>query len=381
MVYISGGTVHGENGAARAADILVDGASVVQIAGSVDPPPGCEHIRAEGLHVYPGFVLPVCSVGVRDASSPESDDTEDLSPLNPHLQVRYALNIGMVKDQHFANVGITSFGLSPGMETLISGNMALVSVGGETAAEAVIADDIGLKGNYTGMVIEHYKTKKNGPSTHMAMFSLLDGALRDALAYSKKDAPDYDDRHESLLPLLRGEKPLFVNAYTQQEIEAMLELKEKYSLRLVLLGAYEADRCAEKIVTSGTPVVLGELTNQFAMYRYETDLEKLITLSRSGLELSLSSSGDYAYLPAYDQLLWSAALLRQAGAGADEVIDMMTVRPARALGVSRLVGSLEEGKRADLILCTGNPAARYDSRIVLAMAGGKKIARSGEAEK
>ena len=58
---------------------------------------------------------------------------------------------------------------------------------------------------------------------------------------------------------------------------------------------------------------------------------------------------------------------------------MMTIRPAEALGVDTLVGSLEAGKQADVIICRGNPAARFDNYIDETIVAGKTVFRREEA--
>ena len=60
-----------------------------------------------------------------------------------------------------------------------------------------------------------------------------------------------------------------------------------------------------------------------------------------------------------------------AGATGTEIMDMMTVQPAQALGVDHLVGSLEAGKQADFIICRGNPAERFDNFIDQTIVAGR----------
>ena len=57
---------------------------------------------------------------------------------------------------------------------------------------------------------------------------------------------------------------------------------------------------------------------------------------------------------------------------------MMTIRPAEALGVDDLVGSLEAGKQADMIICRGNPAVRFDNYIDETIVAGKTTFRREE---
>ena len=78
-----------------------------------------------------------------------------------------------------------------------------------------------------------------------------------------------------------------------------------------------------------------------------------------------------AYPPADEQLLWMAARMSAAGAQGHELMDMMTIEPARALGVEHLVGSIEAGKQADLIICRGNPAVRFDNYVERTIVAGR----------
>ena len=50
---------------------------------------------------------------------------------------------------------------------------------------------------------------------------------------------------------------------------------------------------------------------------------------------------------------------------------MVTICPAQALGVDSMVGSLEAGKQADIIICRGNPAVRFDHYIDETIVAGK----------
>lgn len=68
-----------------------------------------------------------------------------------------------------------------------------------------------------------------------------------------------------------------------------------------------------------------------------------------------------------------------AGATGDEILDMMTIRPAEALDVEHLVGSLEPGKQADLIICRGNPALRFDNFVDQTIVAGRVFYTREEA--
>ena len=146
-------------------------------------------------------------------------------------------------------------------------------------------------------------------------------------------------------------------------------------MKLVITGAFGVERMAGEIMEQGWHVMLGDPTNMMNGLKSRTDVKKLVELYRRGLRLSIFSSGDDGYPYGYEQVWWTAAQMSAAGATGEEIIDMMTCNPAQALGVDSLVGSLEAGKQADVIICRGNPAVRFDNYIDQTIVAGKTTYR------
>ena len=366
MLLVKNGTVYLGNGRHEPGwDVLCDG-PVIRAVGPNLSCEGAEVVDAAGRDVYPGLVLGLCGVGAVSFSEMWSDGMdldENPVPLCPEMDIRDAFDLRELKVQRFGRVGITSYGLCPGVHAMLAGQIALIHVDGDHTADVFLADRIALKGNYTKNVKSTYKKMNKGPQTRMAMHQMLDEAFRAAGEYMDKAEKDYDAGKEVLCRVLRREIPFVVSAETQAEIESVIEVAKKYDLRLVLTGAFAAERAAEDIMKEGYHVMLGDSNYMMAGHRGGTDHRKLVELARNGMKLSLFCSGDEAYPPAYEQLLWVAAQMSAAGATGDEILDMMTIRPAEALGVEHLVGSLEPGKQADLIICRGNPALRFDNYV------------------
>ena len=366
MLLVKNGTVYLGNGRHEPGwDVLCDG-PVIRAVGPNLSCEGAEVVDAAGRDVYRGLVLGLCGVGAVSFSEMWSDGMdldENPVPLCPEMDIRDAFDLRELKVQRFGRVGITSYGLCPGVHAMLAGQIALIHVDGDHTADVFLADRIALKGNYTKNVKSTYKKMNKGPQTRMAMHQMLDEAFRAAGEYMDKAEKDYDAGKEVLCRVLRREIPFVVSAETQAEIESVIEVAKKYDLRLVLTGAFAAERAAEDIMKEGYHVMLGDSNYMMAGHRGGTDHRKLVELARKGMKLSLFCSGDEAYPPAYEQLLWVAAQMSAAGATGDEILDMMTIRPAEALGVEHLVGSLEPGKQADLIICRGNPALRFDNYV------------------
>jgi len=352
-------------------DVLCDG-PVIRAVGPALSAEGAQVIDAAGRDVYPGLVLGLCAVGAVDFSVMGDNWGMDEAavPMNPQMDIRHAFDLRELKLQRFGRVGITSYGLCPGTHALLAGQVSLVHVDGERTADVFLAERIALKGNYTQTVKDTFK-RKGAPQTRMAMYQMLDEAFRAAKEYMEKEDREYDAGKEVLCRVLRREIPFLISAETQADTEGVVEIGKKYNLRLVITGAYGAAPLADEIIRQGWDVMLGDSSYSSAGQKGNTDLKQMVELYRRGMKLSIFCSGDEGYPPAYEQLLWVAAQMSAAGATGDEIMEMMTINPARALGVDNLVGSLEPGKQADVIICRGNPAVRFDNFVDQTIVGGR----------
>lgn len=375
MLLIRNGRVYLGRGRYEAGwDVLCDGPVIREVGPGLQAP-GAEVVDAAGRDVYPGLVLGLCAVGAMAFSEMGQWDMDETSrALVPQMDIQWAFDLRELKNQRFARAGITSYGLSPGTQALLAGQAALVHTSAERTEDAFLARRIALKGNYTAAVKRTFKAKE-GPQTRMAMYQLLDEAFRSAQEYSEKEKKDYDEGKEVLCRVLRREIPLIMAANTALEAESVVKLGRRYGLRLVIAGAFGVEDFAQEIMDQGWHVMLGDGTNMMAAQENHTDLRRLLELSRKGLDLSIYSSGDEGYAYGYEQIWWNAAQMSAAGAAGWEIMDMMTIRPARALGVDALAGSLEPGKQADIILCRGCPAERFDNYIDQTIVAGRTVFR------
>ncbi|MDR1794631.1 MAG: amidohydrolase family protein [Erysipelotrichaceae bacterium] len=371
MLLIQNGTVYlGKGEHKENWDVLLNGDRIEAIGPKLDAPKA-KVIDASGKHVYPGLVLGLCSVGAVAFSEMGSwDNNEAAKPVAPEMDIRYAFDLRELKLQRFGRVGITSYGLCPGTKALVAGQISLIHVDGKRSSDVFIKEKIALKGNFTSTVKQTFKAKGT-LETRMAMYQILDDTFRGAKEYLEKETKDYDEGKEVLCRVLRKEIPFIVAADTQSEIEAVKRIAKKYGFVPVISGAYEIGDCADEIIKAGWPVMLGDASFMLAGLKAKIDHSKLVKLYRKGLKLSIFCSGDQGYPPAYEQLLWVAAEMSAAGASGDEIMDMMTINPAKALGVDDLVGSLQVGKLADLFIACGNPAERFDNFVETTIVNGK----------
>ena len=92
-------------------------------------------------------------------------------------------------------------------------------------------------------------------------------------------------------------------------------------------------------------------------------------LDRAGVPVSIIT--DHPVVP-IDFLVTQAALAVREGMDADAALRAISINPARVMGVADRIGSLEEGKDADVVLWTGNPL-EVASKVLRTWISGEQV--------
>jgi imidazolonepropionase-like amidohydrolase len=177
-----------------------------------------------------------------------------------------------------------------------------------------------------------------------------------------------------LRQVLSGEIPLRIQARMQHDILTALRLAKEFKLSFTLVEGTEAYKCIEELKESRTPVVFGPIYVAAPGMRGAT-LE--INDNRLHTFKALFDAGVTTALTAHelrdeDGLARQAMYARRLGVPLAEVTRAVTSTPAAILGLSDQIGSIEAGKRADIVLWDGEP---FDgtSKPVTTLVGGEVI--------
>ena len=374
MLLIQGGNVHLKTGKVEQMDILVEDGRIKAMGCDLSPDPSsAEIIDAEGKEVFPGFIVPCTSVGLVDYTSwTQGDNNETTDPLTPDLNVKYSLDRREVLLQQYYYSGITAFGAAPGATNVLAGQMGVYHTAGKSKKDMCIKEYAALKGNYCKTVKRAYGKKGVTPMTKMGMASILRNALIESKKYMETEDKAFDPKMEAMGKILSKEVPFMVTANTAPEINGILDIAREFDLKLVINSAYQPGRCQEAIMDQGIPVLLGQLQTMGYSVAYEMDYSKILGMLDKGALIGISNSGD-SDMNGRETLLWSAIRLYQAGVDAEEVVKMMTINNAMALGVDDVIGSLEEGKLADLVIYNGHPVKTYQAFVECSVIAGKVV--------
>lgn len=196
-----------------------------------------------------------------------------------------------------------------------------------------------------------------------ASFALFKAALADARHYAKNRAV-YDRGEgrdlslskadlEALIPVAEGRLPLVVHAESAADITRVLRLAAEEHLRVIVEGASEGWQVADQLAAARVPVIIDaieDLPEDFD--RLTARLDNAALLRKAGVTVIIT--GNEGSMHRAREARYNAGNAVANGLAYDEAIRGMTLYPAAAFGLDDL-GSLSPGKRADIVVWSGDP--------------------------
>lgn len=188
----------------------------------------------------------------------------------------------------------------------------------------------------------------------------------------KPDMPKRDLDKETLALVLTGQVLPQIHCYRADDMLSMLQLAEEFGFRVRsfhhALEAYKiADILAEKEVAVSTwPDWWG-----FKLEAYDGIQENLAMVHVAGGRAVVHSDSATTIRRLNQEAGKALATGRRAGFDVDEndALSWITLQPAWALGIHEETGSLEAGKRADLVVWDAEPLSVYAKPVEVVIDG------------
>ncbi len=332
-------------------------------------------IDASRKQVFPGFIDAHCHVGiVEEIYQYEGDDTnETTDPLTPSLRAIDGIN---PDDEGFRDArlgGVTAAFTCPGSANVIGGTGVVVKTAGRVVEEMIVREPAGLKvafGENPKMV---YGEQKKTPITRMGTAALLRQALVDAQNYKEKleqgksdpdKLPERDLGLDHINLVLDRKIPLRAHAHRADDIMTAIRIAREFDVDLVLEHCTDGHKIADILADYDYPAVVGpSLVNRAKVELKDRTFATPGVLAKAGIKVAIMT--DHSVTP-IERLPLCAALAARAGMDEEDALRAITIWPAEILGVADRIGSLEEGKDADIVIWDGNPLALSSSpQIVL----------------
>ncbi|MCH5377064.1 MAG: amidohydrolase family protein, partial [Planctomycetes bacterium] len=300
--------------------------------------------------------------------------TEQSSEVVPYIRVLDALEFGSRDFDRLVRGGVTTVYASPDASAVIGARGAVVHTGGPSAdrvliptaaVKATIGADPGSLGTYNRPPSRHSSNLYNRrPNSRMGLVWVFRKSFYDALR-QRDGLPIHGadtaepEALDVLLGVLEGRVPLRIQARLQRDILTALRLADEFNLPFTLEEATEAYRCLDEIKSAGVPVIFGPIYDRPAGIRRSSGegRESRYYTFRALLEKGIPTALSAQEFRDDDGLARQAMYAQRFGVSFDDSLRAVTLTPARLLGLEDQLGTVEVGKRADLILWSGQPLA------------------------
>jgi imidazolonepropionase-like amidohydrolase len=364
---LKGATIHQPGKTPFAGSVVVVGKMIADVfeAGKEKVPAGAKVVDVAGLHLYPGMIDAGTSLGLIEIDSlRETNDSRDGGDFQPDLRA----SIGVNPDSELIPVtranGVTTVVTRPS-GSLMPGQGALINLAGWVPAEMALVDPVSLHIEYPsepmprgfgmgvpGLEGDSAAARFRREEKLARLNDLFETARRYEAAKKAGQPMPVSPRLEALLPYARGEKSVVISADRKRDILASLKLAEELKIKPVIAGGIESWKVAGELARKKVPVILGPIMAiaRETGDRYDASYAAAGKLHEAGVKFCIRSAGSNNTR----NLPYEAAMAVAYGLPADEGLKAVTLSPAELLGVSNLLGSIDSGKRANLVIANGD---------------------------
>ncbi len=370
--------------------VLVRADRIEDIGPEVVVPPDAEILDFSDKYVTPGVVSPDSILGIPRPSQPETLAAAMAAPSAENLAnypILYSIYPEHPDYRMALRHGFTTLAIAPFPQG-IAGLAAVIRPEGERLAEMLVKDRAFLK----------IAVSANTPFWNMMKRSLeeaqrkLDDLKKKEEERKKAEAekkqkkgkqeeekkPEPAEEEETLgeatkvfMEVVEGKLPIMADCPTPNTVDHFTTLISAYPrIKVIIRGGPEVYRAGAVLKEKKIPVILTPAIATLMRWSLAERTNYVLKCQDLGLKLAFQAAGEVD-----DQIHLFDALNQLAVYGVDKdvLVRGVTIVPAEILGLDKDVGSLEKGKKADLIIFRADPLE--NPAVVEAVISGGKLVR------
>jgi len=390
-VLIKGGTVLTvTKGTLENTDVLVKDGKIAQIAKGIAAPAGYKVIDAAGMFVMPGIIDAHSHAGIdaiNEATAPVTAEVFTGDAVNPFQIGLYRALAGGVTAIHAMHGSANAIGGECETLKLRYGvkDPELLKMEGapRTIKFALGENPTRVHGSGNAIV----------PRTRMGVEFVIREAFSEGKAYMEKwDAynkakaqkgfrgapPAYNKRLETMADILRGNIIIHCHSYRADEIYMLLNVCRDFGIKkLVFQHVNEGFKVAPELAEYGA---MASVFSDWWAYKFEvyySTAYNAAILAKNGVTTSINSDDGELMRHLYHE---AAKTQKYGQLSDDDALAMITINPARQLGVDSRIGSIEVGKEADIAIFKNHPLSIYTVPMVTLVDGVVRFDREKDAD-
>jgi len=351
---------------------IQDGRIVAVGAGDApeDFPSDAATIDAQGRFVTPGIIDIHSHLG--NYASPgvnaHSDGNEVTSPITSEVDAEHGV---WPQDPGFDEAlkgGITTLHILPGSANLFGGKgVTLRNIASRTVQGMKFPDAPETLKMACGENPKRVYGDKGGPGSRMGNVAGYRKNWIRAAEYKKKRDKDGDDfvrdlQLETLADVIDGKILVQMHCYRADEMVQILDIAKEFDYKITTFHhAVEAYKIGDILAENGTCAAMWADWYGFKMESYDGIRENVPFVHAAGACAMIHSDDDNNIQRLNQEVAKTWADGNRAGLNISkaEAWKWLSTNPAKALGILDETGTLEVGKRADIVLWSADPFSTY----------------------
>jgi hypothetical protein len=358
-VLIRNATVHTATarGTLHNADVLVRDGRIASVGTNLSAG-NATVVEANGRALTPALFGGINAIGLEEVSGERStvDSSQALGAgthemaVRPEFDVTLAYNPAsvLVPIARVEGIGFTLLSANP-----TSGGSIIGGQGGIVRLDGSL-DPVGPRVLFVSLGSGAASLSGNSRAAQWMILDQLVAEARGRIGADSKHALLTPMGRAALARFLDGRGRVLVEIHRAADIVQLLRWSQRNNMRVAIAGGAEAWKVAPQLAAAKVPVFVDTLANLPGDFdRIGATMENAARLHAAGVPVSFAQSGDASH---------NARKIRQLAGNAaanglpwDEALAGLTRVPAEAFGVADQLGSIAPGKRADLVLWSGDP--------------------------
>jgi imidazolonepropionase-like amidohydrolase len=355
--------------------ILFKDGRIAAVGDTVAAPADAVVVDGTGKYVTPGLIDTHSHLGVYAApgTDAESDGNEATNPVTAEVWAEHSFWPQDPQIPLAIAGGITTIQALPGSANLIGGRSAVLKL-----VPARTVQEMKFPGARYGLKMacgENPKWvygRRSGPSTRMGNMAGYRSAFIQAEGYRRKwdswnkdhkgEPPERNLRLETLAEVLRGNIYVQNHCYRADEMAQMLDLGREFGFHIRSFHhAVEAYKIADLLARDSTSASVWADWWGFKEEAMDGIHENAALLQQAGARPVIHSDSPSGIQRLNQEAAKAMFYGQRAGIPITraQTIRWITANPAWVLGIDSVVGTLEPGKMADVVVWSGDPFSVY----------------------
>ncbi len=370
--------------------IIVDGRQIIQVSEDIAPPPDTQTIDLDGRTIYAGFIDSYTEYQVK----PESNSAGSRywnSQVHPELDLTQQPIVDTEANKAFREQGFACRLVAPA-DGIVKGQSCLLLSLDDDLNECLLKGQVAQHGSLT-IPFDRSRRPEGYPNSPMGATALLRQTIYDARWYAEAwrvargnagvAPPEHNVSLAALQPVLESRQSLVLDCGTELFALRADRFAREFGLSVILRGSGREYQRMDDIAKLGRPILLpidfpkppavgsreGALNASLeSLMHWDIAPENPARLAGAGVKFAFCS------FPMKDtgEFLGNVRRAIHRGLDRQRALAALTTEPAEIFGVQSLVGTIEKGKLANLVITSGD-IFENESKIVETWVAGKRF--------